>query len=234
MVGKAPDQTVQLQPGADVDSAGGFLEDQHAWSHCQAAADEHLLLVTTGKVTDLLPQRPGTDPHRVPHAARQVAFGDPLDYPEAADRRQAEHRQGPLNGLAEDQALGLAVRGDVGDAGANFFRGEGILLGERPPRLRGLSTGILLGFNAGEALLSSAGVDGEVGPSCAELVAPIRSSKPLVGMNGMNGFALALLADERSNQGASVRGRSLTGTAGETGSKVPLVRWLILPLRRLG
>ena len=104
--------------------------------------------------------------------------------------------------------------GDVGDAGANFFRGEGILLGERPPRLRGLSTGILLGFNAGEALLSSAGVDGEVGPSCAELPAPIRSSKPLVGMNGMNGFALALLADERSNRGSFSEGPQLDRHSG--------------------
>ena len=85
----------------------------------------------------------------------------------------------------------LCSRGEDWEVGNSLRRGLGILLGERPPRLRGLSTGILLpaaGFR-GLALLSSAGVDGTEMAS-GELPEPNEH----VGINGINGFVLALLS----------------------------------------
>src|SRR5215218_7020927 len=54
LAGKLPDETQDLGLGADIDPAGGFVEDEQFGIHAEPAGKQHLLLVAARELANAL------------------------------------------------------------------------------------------------------------------------------------------------------------------------------------
>src|SRR3954466_207617 len=115
--GEFVDELVDLDLGADVDPARGFVEDQHLGVGEQPFADDDLLLVAAGERPDVLVQ--ACHPH-------PELFGDPrggrplpleVDEPRARGGPHGHQAQVLLDRLVEHQTLALGILGDQTDPG---------------------------------------------------------------------------------------------------------------------
>src|ERR1700751_5345275 len=101
---------------ANVDAAGGLIDNQYFWFSSQPFRDNDLLLVTTRKIAGQLP-----DSRRLNSQIGNVFFRQPVLRPEVEERALGEFPQsGEPDILANchggQQTLSLPVFGNVGDA----------------------------------------------------------------------------------------------------------------------
>ena len=115
--GHLADELVDVRLRADVDPAGGLVEDDHRRLRVEPLGEHHLLLVATGEVADGRQQRRARDPQPLAVDVGRSALGRAVDEPPAGDEL-AQAREGDVGGhrLRERQPEPAAVLGDVGDA----------------------------------------------------------------------------------------------------------------------
>lgn len=117
LAGEVVDEALDLGLGADVDAAGGFVEQQDLGLQAEPAGQQDLLLVAAGELADLLFGARRLDPqplHEDLDDAVLLGAGDDTGAGEARHRGQHDvlaHRE------AGDDAFGLAVLGQQADAG---------------------------------------------------------------------------------------------------------------------
>ena len=112
--GQLAHQLVDAVLGADVDAAGGLVHQHDQRVDAQPAGEHHLLLVAAGEELHLLAEAVRGDVEVGQHARHVAARGGG-----AAREDRADDAEGVVEDrLVERQALGLAVLGDEGEAGA--------------------------------------------------------------------------------------------------------------------
>ena len=114
--GQPVDDRVDLVLRADVDAAGGLVEDQHVGVGVDPLRQHDLLLVAAGELAGLRQHGRRLDVH-----ALAVLVGDRVllvvvDEAEPLELLQRGHRDVALDVLDEVEAVGLAVLGGVGEA----------------------------------------------------------------------------------------------------------------------
>lgn len=78
-VGEATDDRVQLGAGADVDTAGGFVEQQDAAAAQQPAGQDGLLLIAAGQCPDRDGRVVGAQRQLTCRGAGGASLGAPVD-----------------------------------------------------------------------------------------------------------------------------------------------------------
>src|SRR5690625_3304077 len=115
VVGDAVDEFVDLDLGADVDAAGGLVEQQHLGAGEDPAAQDDLLLVSAGQGADRLGHVVQPDPHALGDVACPAALAGPIGENAACAAAQRRVSEVVLNRGGEHQSLALAVLGHVPD-----------------------------------------------------------------------------------------------------------------------
>src|SRR5690606_26780691 len=116
-IGQPVDNGIDLELGADVDAAGRLVQDQHLRSGEQPFRQHHLLLVSAGQVADFLVDGRRADVEPVAEVERDPPLLTAVDHAPGGDTFQVGQRDVLGDGLVEHEPEGLAVLGDVGDAG---------------------------------------------------------------------------------------------------------------------
>ena len=115
--GQVPQVPVDLGLGAHVDSASGFVQDEHPGLGQQPAPQDHLLLVAARQLLDRL--FGGAVAHLQPSgdlAGRLLLPGPAGQKAPGPTSQGRQHRVG-ANGQTQAETLAQAVLGDVGDTG---------------------------------------------------------------------------------------------------------------------
>ena len=73
--GQPPDERIDLRLGADIDTAGRFIENQNRWSVKEGAGEQNLLLVTATEFTNGLLGAAGFDGEIRRRGLRGAPFG---------------------------------------------------------------------------------------------------------------------------------------------------------------
>ena len=123
--GQLGDDPVDLDLGPDVDAAGRFVEDEQARLRRQPLGEDDLLLVAARQRADHLLDAGHLDVELVGVVARDLAL--PCRVHEEPREEPRQDRQGHVLGdrEIEDEALLVAVLGQVGDAGVHRGRRAG-------------------------------------------------------------------------------------------------------------
>ena len=117
--GEAADEGVDLGAGADIDTAGRLIEQQHSRAVHEPAGEEDLLLVSSGEGHRGPVGVGGTQFQRLDLLAGDLALGAFVEEPALGESRH--RRQGHVHEdrLVEHQALALALLGREADAGVD-------------------------------------------------------------------------------------------------------------------
>ena len=116
-VGQLVDDRVDLVLGADIDAARRLVEDQHLGVGEQPLRQHHLLLVAAGEVAGHLVDARRADVASAcgsrwrPCSSRMSSITPAVETPGEVGERDVV-----LDVVDQDQAVGLAVLGDVGEA----------------------------------------------------------------------------------------------------------------------
>src|SRR6476661_1201476 len=118
-IGELVDDAIDLVLGADVDTAGRFIENQDFRIGKQPFRQHYLLLVAAGQVAGCLIDVGAADAHAVAIIARHLQLLDIID--DAADRNTVEIGQCDVLAdiVGEQEAELLAVLGDIGKTGVD-------------------------------------------------------------------------------------------------------------------
>src|SRR6266404_6126373 len=118
-IGEFVDDAIDLVLGADVDTAGRFIENQDFRIGKQPFRQHYLLLVAAGQVAGCLIDVGAADAHAVAIIARHLQLLDIID--DAADRNTVEIGQRDVLAdiVGEQEAELLAVLGDIGKTGVD-------------------------------------------------------------------------------------------------------------------
>src|SRR5258706_8889196 len=118
-IGELVDNAIDLVLGADVDTAGRFIENQDFRVGKQPFRQHYLLLVAAGQVAGCLIDVGAADAHAVAIIARHLQLLDIID--DAADRNTVEIGQRDVLAdiVGEQEAELLAVLGDIGKTGVD-------------------------------------------------------------------------------------------------------------------
>src|SRR5450830_184163 len=125
------DDTVDLGFGADVHAARGFVEDQHVRLDLQQPRQQDLLLIAAGQRTDVDLAGRHANRQRLDRVVRALRSMPTIEY---TTGMRVRHTGTDIDVVGhahvQEQALGLAVFGEVHHAGANRV-GWGAQLGDR-------------------------------------------------------------------------------------------------------
>lgn len=181
--GEFVDEALDLGLGADVDAAGGFVEQQHLGLQAEPAGEEYLLLVAAGEFADLLLGARRLDPQPSHEDVDDAVLFAAGDHTEAGEPRHGGQHDVLAHGEAGHDAFGLAVLGQQADPGTD---GTGRAGAAQFPSADRDVTGIQA-EHSGEGLrrLAAAGAEQPAEPEhfaavqrqghVVELVAPVES-----------------------------------------------------------
>ena len=125
LVGEGAEESVDFGFGADVDAAGGFVDDEDFWAEGEPFGEDDFLLVAAGEVAGLGFGCGGFDAEGGDLLLGGLAFGGAVD--EAGDGVAEEGGEGDVfaDGHFGDEAGAAAVFGDEVDAVADGVLGAG-------------------------------------------------------------------------------------------------------------
>src|SRR6267143_3486070 len=118
-VGELVDDAIDLVLGADVDTAGRFVQDQDFRIGEQPFRQHHFLLIAAGQVAGSLINIGAADAHAIAIIARHPQLPDIVDDPAGRDAAEIGKRDVLAHVVGEQEAELLAVFGDVGKAGVD-------------------------------------------------------------------------------------------------------------------
>src|SRR5467141_587004 len=118
-IGKLVDDAIDLVLGADVDTAGRFVQNQDFRIGEQPFRQHHLLLIAAGQVAGSLIDIGATDAHAVAIIVRHPQLLDVVDDAAGRDTAEIGKRDVLAHVVGEQEAELLAVFGDVGKAGVD-------------------------------------------------------------------------------------------------------------------
>ena len=117
LAGEVAHERLDLGLGADVDAARRVVEDEEPRGGGQHAGQEHLLLVAARELGELLVGSRGLDAQPLDELLGDAPLVGADEQTAAGQSRQDRERDVVLDRERGDDALGLAVLGDEGDAG---------------------------------------------------------------------------------------------------------------------
>ena len=119
LIGQFAHGAEHLFLGADVDAAGGFVQEKHPGFGHQALADDHLLLVAAGQGGDRRFRRRRLDAQRAEKGVDRLALGTVLHGKELRDLGETGKRQILADGEVLHQPVALPILRDKEQPGGN-------------------------------------------------------------------------------------------------------------------
>src|SRR3954469_13876299 len=121
-VGQRPDQGVDLRAGADVDSPGGLVEQQHPAVAQQPAGEHDLLLVAAREGSHQAGDPVGSYVEAGGQLGGTAPFFSPVQEPQPREPSHRRHRDVAIDGSAEAHPLALALVRPQADTGPHRGR----------------------------------------------------------------------------------------------------------------
>lgn len=116
LLGEVVDEEVEFVFGADVDAAGGFVEDDDVAVTFEPFSEDDFLLVAAGEVLDDFVVVGNLDAQVVDVSGQGVSFASMVDEAEGGKAGQVGQREVFADGVVEDEPVGFSVFGEQADA----------------------------------------------------------------------------------------------------------------------